>query len=64
MTTRYGFGDHQNTTDEGTEQYEDGHVDVSDKALKAAIESNPNSPPKVAVAARLLENTGYEVTQA
>lgn len=48
--TRFGFGDKTGESSKGgLTQYENGHVEVSGKALKYAIEEYPGQPPKEAV---------------
>lgn len=48
--TRFGFGDKTGESSKGgLAQYEDGHVEVSGKALKHAIENYPGEPPREAV---------------
>lgn len=48
--TRFGFGDKTGESSKGgLSQYENGHVEVSGKALKHAIENYPGQPPREAV---------------
>lgn len=58
--TRFGFGDKTGESDKGgLAQYENGHVEVSGKALKHAIENYPGEPPREAVG-RMLAGDGND----
>lgn len=52
--TRFGFGQQEAENDSGTKRYSDGHVDVSGKALKTAIQEYDGDIPRVAVGKMLI----------
>jgi hypothetical protein len=59
---RFGFGERTGESEEGgLDQYEDGHVDVSQKAFKHAVERFPSEAPAGAVALRLAETAGVDL---
>lgn len=53
--TRFGFGEKTDESEEaGLPQFEHGHVDVSGKAIKYAIQEEPDKPPREAIGAMLV----------
>lgn len=55
--TRFGFGNKTGESSKGgLAQYENGHIEVSGKALKFAIENYPGEPPREAVGQMLAGN--------
>lgn len=64
MAVEYGLGEKTGETDAGTEKYENGKVSANQKAMNHALEEFGHLPPRMGVAAALLEGTGYKVTEA
>lgn len=63
MARRYGFGEKTGETDSGLAQHSDGHVEISESAAKSATEQYPKESPAGAVALRLAEVGGVDLTE-
>lgn len=60
---RFGFGDVTGENEKsGTKQYKDGHVEFSNKAMKHATQEYPQESPAGAVALRLAQVGGVDLS--
>lgn len=63
MARRYGFGEKTGSSDNGLDQFSEGHVDISESAAKNATEEYPKESPAGAVALRLAEVGGVDLAE-
>lgn len=65
MARRFGFGERQeeSETENGKKRFSEGHIDISEKAAKTATEMYPMESPAGAVALRLADLGGVDLSE-